>query len=166
MSAFLIKPACFDDLETLNDLMFDLHDEHHVQSPELFKTAEEIEQEKSIARYLDDPECLVYVAKLEEEIVGFVSGHFCELTSTVSQPVMMGSVDELYVLPEFRKQGVAKKLLDKIESVFVQYGVKQMFVEVWDFNQQALSLYGKQGFGHHIHCLRKPLTSKPDEVAE
>ncbi len=158
MSAFLIKPACFDDLETLNDLMFDLHDEHHVQSPELFKTAEEIEQEKSIARYLDDPECLVYVAKLEDEIVGFVSGHFCELTSTVSQPVMMGSVDELYVLPEFRKQGVAKKLLNKIESTFIQYGVKQMFVEVWDFNQKALELYEKQGFGHHIYCLRKPLT--------
>lgn len=164
MSAFVIKPACFDDLETLNDLMFDLHDEHHVQSPELFKTAEEIEQEKSIARYLDDPECLVFVAIFEEEIVGFISGHFCELMSTVSQPVMMGSVDELYVLPELRKQGVAKKLLDKIESTFTHYGVKQMFVEVWDFNQQALSLYEKQGFGHHIHCLRKPLLSQSDEV--
>ncbi len=158
MSAFVIKPACLDDLESLNDLMFDLHDEHHLQSPELFKTAEEIEQEKSIARYIDDPECLVYAAKCNEEIIGFVSGHFCELMSTVSKPVMMGNVDELYVLPEFRKQGVAKKLLDKIESTFIQYGAKQMFVEVWNFNQQALSLYAKQGFDHHIHCLRKPLT--------
>ncbi len=158
MTAFLILPASFDDLETLNDLMFDLHDEHHVQSPELFKTAEDIEQEKSIARYLDDPECLVYVAVYEKEIVGFISGHFCELTSTVSQPVMMGSVDELYVLPEFRKRGVAKLLLARIETTFTQYGAKQMFVEVWDFNQQALSLYSKQGFGPHIHCLRKPLS--------
>jgi ribosomal protein S18 acetylase RimI-like enzyme len=32
-----------------------------------------------------------------------------------------------------------------------------MFVEVWNFNQQALALYEKQGFGHHIHCLRKPI---------
>ncbi|EKM33858.1 histone acetyltransferase HPA2 domain protein, partial [Vibrio harveyi] len=44
MSTFVIKPALFDDLEQLNDLMFELHDEHHIQSPELFKTAEEIEQ--------------------------------------------------------------------------------------------------------------------------
>lgn len=158
MSAFLIKSACIDDLESLNDLMFDLHDEHHVQSPELFKTAEEIEQEKSIARYIDHPECLVYVAKDGDEIIGFVSGHFGELTSVVSNPVMMGSVDELYVLPDYRKQGVAKTLLDKIESTFIQCGAKQMFVEVWDFNQQALSLYQKQGFGPHIHCLRKQLT--------
>ncbi|MGP8305094.1 GNAT family N-acetyltransferase [Vibrio sp. YIC-376] len=158
MSAFLIKPACIDDLESLNDLMFNLHDEHHVQSPDLFKTAEEIEQEKSIARYIDHPECLVYVAKDEDEIIGFVSGHFCELLSVVSTPVMMGSVDELYVLPDYRKQGVAKTLLDKIESTFIQCGATQMFVEVWDFNLQALALYQRQGFGPHIHCLRKPLT--------
>lgn len=82
---------------------------------------------------------------------------FCELTSVVSQPVMMGSVDELYVMPEYRKQGTAQALLDKIESTFIDYGATQMFVEVWSFNRQALALYEKQGFGHHIHCLRKPL---------
>ena len=158
MSEFLIKPARFEDLESLNDLMFDLHDEHHVQSPELFKTAEEIEQEKSIARYIDNPECLVYVAREAEVIIGFVSGHFCELISAVSNPVMMGSVDELYVVPSYRKQGVAIALLEKIESTFTDYGVKQMFVEVWDFNQQALALYKREGFGPHIHCLRKPLS--------
>ncbi|MDK9772028.1 GNAT family N-acetyltransferase [Vibrio sp. B181a] len=160
MSTFVIKPALFDDLEQLNDLMFELHDEHHIQSPEFFKTAEEIEQEKSIARYLDNPECLVYVARVGDEIIGFVSGHFCELISTVSKPVMMGSVDELYVLPEYRKQGIAKALIEKIEATFVDYGVQQMFVEVWDFNQTAISLYENQGFGHHIHWLRKSLSNR------
>jgi ribosomal protein S18 acetylase RimI-like enzyme len=70
---------------------------------------------------------------------------------------MMGSVDELYVLPEYRKQGTAKALIEKIEATFIDYGVKQMFVEVWDFNQTAISLYENQGFGHHIHWLRKSL---------
>lgn len=162
MSTFVIRPAHFDDLEMLNELMFDLHDEHHLKSPELFKTAEEIEQEKSIARYIDNPECLVYVAEQNDEIIGFASGHFCELVSVVSQPVMMGSVDELYVLPEYRKQGTARALLDKMESTFVDYGAKQMFVEVWSFNQQAMSLYEAQGFEHHIHCLRKPLSRGHD----
>jgi len=157
MTTFVIKPACFRDLESLNDLMFELHDEHHLQSPDLFKTAEDIEQEKSIARYIDDPSCLVYVARQEDEIIGFISGHFCELISTVSQPIMMGSIDEIYILPEFRKQGTAQALIRKIESTFFDYGVKQMFVEVWHCNQSAIALYEKQGFGHHIHYLRKPL---------
>ncbi|OZT82257.1 hypothetical protein CIK04_26810 [Vibrio sp. 03_296] len=63
MNKVVLSAARPSDLEALNDLMFDLHDEHHLQCPEFFKSAEEIEQEKSIARYLDDPECLVFVAK-------------------------------------------------------------------------------------------------------
>ncbi|UUM29467.1 GNAT family N-acetyltransferase [Vibrio japonicus] len=153
----MIRAANQSDLDQLNELMYLLHAEHHQQCPEHFKTAEEIEQEKSIARYLDNPECLVFVACEHDQIVGFVSGHFCELVSVVSKPVQMGSIDELYVLPESRKQGTAKALLEKMESTFIDYGVQQMFVEVWHFNQNALALYENQGFGHHIHWLRKPL---------
>jgi ribosomal protein S18 acetylase RimI-like enzyme len=157
MSTFAIRAAQLSHLEQLNDLMFKLHDEHHQQSPQLFKSAEEIEQEKSIACYLDNPDCLVYVAYQQDNIVGFITGHFCELSSTVSQPVMMGSVDELYVVPAVRKQGIAAALLTKLEKTFIDYGVKQMFVEVWHFNQTAVELYKNQGFGHHIHWLRKPV---------
>ncbi|WP_436322434.1 N-acetyltransferase family protein [Vibrio cidicii] len=159
MNDFTISPAQPNDIDALNDLMFALHDEHHQQCPEFFKTAEEIEQEKSIARYLDDPECLVFVAKRDEEVIGFVSGHFCELISTVSQPLPMGSVDELFVVNAYRHQGIAQTLLQKIEQTFTDYGVSQVFVEVWHFNQSAIALYQKSGFQHHIHWLRKALTS-------
>lgn len=159
MNDFTISPAQPSDIDALNDLMFALHDEHHQQCPEFFKTAEEIEQEKSIARYLDDPECLVFVAKRGEEVIGFVSGHFCELISTVSQPLPMGSVDELFVVNAYRHQGIAQTLLQKIEQTFTDYGVSQVFVEVWHFNQNAIALYQKSGFQHHIHWLRKALTS-------
>jgi len=157
MTQLSLSAASSADLEQLNQLMFELHDEHHQQSPEHFKTAHEIEQEKSIARYLDDPQCLVYVAKHAGQLVGFISGHFCELISTVSQPVSMGSVDELYVVPAFRGQGIASQLCHKLEHVFKDYGVKQMFVEVWDFNRSAQDFYQSAGFVQHIHWLRKPL---------
>ncbi len=152
-----IKAAQLSDLNDLEQMMFDLHHEHHVQSPQLFKTAQEIEQEKSIARYLDDPECLVYIAVAGGHNIAFVSGHFCELISSVSKAVPMGSVDELYVKPDYRQQGVASALLQKIESTFFDYGVQQMFVEVWDFNQSGQHLYQSVGFEPHIHWLRKAL---------
>lgn len=159
MSSIFLCAAHMDDLPELNQLMFDLHDEHHQACPEYFKTAQEIEQEKSIARYLDDPECLVYVAKCGRKIIGFVTGHFCELVSTVSQPVLMGSIDELYINPDYRQQGVARDLLSHLERVFITHGVKELFVEVWAFNQAALHLYQASGFNHHIHWLRKSVTS-------
>ncbi|MDN3698334.1 GNAT family N-acetyltransferase [Vibrio cortegadensis] len=157
MHSIEIRAAVVTDLDDLNDLMFDLHDHHHQACPEHFKTAEDIEQEKSIARYLDDPECVVYVAKQGDEIIGFITGHFCELVSTVSKPVPMGSVDELYVVPEFRQLQIAQKLFEHIEVIFEQYGVKQMFVEVWEFNQSAQHFYQKMGFTHHIQWMRKAI---------
>lgn len=150
-----IRSACDNDLEQLNELMFQLHLEHHNQCPKYFKTAEEIEQEKSIAHYLDDPECLVFVVCEQETVIGFITGHFCELISTVSKPVQMGSIDELYIVPQARSKGLAKQLCHKIEQRFVEYGVQEIFVEVWQFNASALEFYQQFGFEHHIHWLRK-----------
>lgn len=157
MHAATIRPAQERDLAKLNDLMFSLHDEHHRQCPEHFKTAHEIEQEKSISRYLDDPQCLVSVAIVDEKVVGFITGHFCELISTVSKPVQMGSIDELYVLPDYRQKKIARMLCSDIEGRFDDYGVAQVFVEVWEFNQTAMAFYSRFGFEQHIHWLRKAL---------
>ncbi|WP_428773540.1 N-acetyltransferase family protein [Vibrio sp.] len=160
MNAITITAARYDDLELLNQLMYDLHHEHHLNSPQFFKTAEEVEQEKSIARYLDDPECLVFVARDEDQLVGMITGHFCELTSSVSKPLPMGSIDELYIRPEYRQKGVAKRLCQKLEQTFIDYGVEQIFVEVWHFNESAQSLYHQLGFEPHIHWLRKAAGSR------
>ncbi|WPC72494.1 GNAT family N-acetyltransferase [Vibrio porteresiae] len=157
MSQIDFKSARAQHLEQLNELMFALHDEHHQACPDHFKTAEEIEQEKSIARYLDDPECLVYVALADETVIGFATGHFCELVSTVSKPVLMGSIDELYVVPKYRSKGVASRLCARLEQTMREYGVTQLFVEVWDFNTGAQDFYQDMGFGHHIHWLRKSI---------
>ncbi|MCG7499409.1 GNAT family N-acetyltransferase [Vibrio sp. Of7-15] len=152
-----IRRAKMSDLESLEQMMFELHDYHHQACPEHFKSAEEIQNEKSIISYLDHPECIVYVAELADELVGFVTGQFSELVSVVSKPVMMASVDELFVIERLRSTGVAQQLFSTIESEFEDYGVKQLFVEVWDFNKPATYFYKKQGLHSHINWLRKPL---------
>ncbi|PQJ89434.1 GNAT family N-acetyltransferase [Aliivibrio sifiae] len=153
----LIRRAKELDLFRLNSMMYQLHDEHHQQCPDLFKTASEIQEEKNIAHYLDDPECMVYVAELKGEAIGFVTGHFCELVSTVSKPVTMATIDELYVESKVRREGIAEKLMERIEKELKDYGVKEVFVEVWNFNQSALAFYHQQGLNEHIHYLRKSI---------
>ena len=46
MQNITIRVAQTQDVEQLDELMFRLHDEHHHQCPEHFKTAQEVEQEK------------------------------------------------------------------------------------------------------------------------
>ncbi|KAB2823707.1 GNAT family N-acetyltransferase [Aliivibrio finisterrensis] len=158
----VIRRAKEIDLFCLNSMMYQLHDEHHQQCPELFKTASEIEEEKSISCYLDDPDCIVYVAEFNGAVIGFVTAHFCELVSTVSKPVMMATIDELYVESTYRRNGIAEELMARIEQELKDYGVKELFVEVWNFNQKALDFYNQQGLKDHIHYLRKSL--KEDEI--
>ncbi|MGL6258583.1 GNAT family N-acetyltransferase [Vibrio sp. WXL210] len=153
MSPITIRAAKCTDLDKLNRMMYQLHHEHHLQSPELFKPANEID--KTIAHYLDHPECLVFVAVDNGDVVGFISGHFGQYQSPVSKPVMMGSVDELYVESDYRKSGIASKLMDKIEQTLDDYGARYLFVEVWESNPTAVQFYLTQGYQSHIHCLMK-----------
>ncbi|MGF1747884.1 MULTISPECIES: N-acetyltransferase family protein [Vibrio] len=161
--AFTIRSAKADDLETLNELMYELHQYHHKAVPEDFKSAEEVQQEKSIARYLDSPECLVLVLTVDgsqsfdNQIVGFVTAQFCELVSPISRACLVGNIDELFVLPSYRQHGYAQALLAEAEQRLSELGASQIMVEVWNFNRAALNLYNKEGFSPHIHCLRKKI---------
>ncbi|GMQ46631.1 GNAT family N-acetyltransferase [Vibrio sp. 10N] len=159
-----LRSATIQDLDILNDLMFELHDHHHSAVPTDFKSADEVQQEKSIARYLDSPDCLVLVATASSitksdnpKIVGFVTAQFCELTSPISKPSLVGNIDELFVTPSWRQHGIAEALLVEAQTRLEHLGATQLMVEVWDFNQSALNLYKKQGFFPHIHCLRKKI---------
>ncbi|MDC0610719.1 GNAT family N-acetyltransferase [Vibrio sp.] len=157
MEALILTLATARDVKALKRLMYQLHDEHHQAEPDFFKTADEICSEKDIKQYIEQPDGLVYCAIIDGEIVGFVTAHFSEWSSTVSKPIFMGSIDELYVLPKYRSQGIGKKLLTRIEKELKDYGVKQIFVEVWAFNKTAVEVYESIGFSHHIHWLRKSL---------
>lgn len=152
-----VRAAHVDDLESLNEMMYCLHEEHHELSPVLFRPPEQIE--KSIAVYIDHPECLVFVAEVDNEVVGFVSGYFGQYESPVSQPVLMGTADELYITKPMRQHGLGAKLMEKLERNFIDYGAKFMFVEVWDKNKSAVAFYRRNGFINHIHCLMKDLSS-------
>jgi ribosomal protein S18 acetylase RimI-like enzyme len=77
----------------------------------------------------------VFVARLEDEVVGIVSGK-----------LFWGSlrVKNLFVFPQFRGQGVGTKLLEKA----LEFGRDNNcpFVVLETFNFQALDFYKKLGF--------------------
>lgn len=54
-------------------------------------------------------------------------------------------LDELYISPEFRHRGYAKRFMDWIEEKFKKRAVS-MTLEVLTGNQRAISLYKEEGF--------------------
>lgn len=59
----------------------------------------------------------------------------------------------LAVLPEYRRQGLAEKLLSSSFKMCVAFGVKKSFLDVKESNEAALRLYRK--FGYKQYGVRK-----------
>lgn len=152
-----IRSAQIEDIKLLNNFMLALHDEHHQHRADLCKPAPEVMEEKSIEAYINHPECVVRVVEIKGELAGFITGSFSEFISPIHPQMLVGSVDEFYVLPCYRKQGYGKALLNDLTQYFESYGVKRILVEVYEFNQSAIHMYQAQGFEGYIHCMMKSL---------
>jgi ribosomal protein S18 acetylase RimI-like enzyme len=55
-------------------------------------------------------------------------------------------IDEIYLLPEFRGQGIGTAAMQFVEAKARQLGVKRLFLEAERANLSAVALYQKLGF--------------------
>lgn len=93
--------------------------------------------ENSIAPELKNPLSLWLVAMDGETIAGYVG----------SQAVM-GEADmmNIAVAPDYRRQGIAENLINRLISALAEGGNHSLALEVRETNQAAISLYQKLGF--------------------
>jgi len=102
---------------------------------------EEAFSKAQIAQLLKDYNSISLVARVVEDIVGF-------LISTVyaDRKALHGHVLTIEVLPTHRRSGVGKALLDEVENIFRQKGVKSLTLEVREDNVAAIGLYRRLGY--------------------
>jgi len=94
-----------------------------------------------IAYLLESPSAVNLVAKANHEIVGFIVG----LIENIGR-VTVGHVITIDVAPKHRRIGVGLRLLDELEHLFLEGGVKTSYLEVRTDNKAARELYRKKGY--------------------
>jgi len=94
-----------------------------------------------IAYLLESPNAVSLVARANHEIVGFIVGMIEDYGR-----VTVGHVYTIDVAPKHRRAGVGLKLLDELERVFLERGVKTSYLEVRIDNKAARELYRKKGY--------------------
>lgn len=106
----------------------------------------------SIAAELENPLALWLVAVEGDRVLGYVGSQ-----TVLGESDMMN----LAVHPDYRRQGIAEKLVTSLISTLAERGSRCLTLEVRSSNAAAKALYGKLGFSQ-VGC-RKNYYSKPKE---
>jgi ribosomal-protein-alanine acetyltransferase len=97
---------------------------------------------QQIAHLLADHNSTSLTAELNGEVMGFVIGKTRRIWKSAT-----GHILTIDVSPKHRRKGIALRLLQEIESIFKDKGVKVCFLEAREDNTAALSLYQRFGYG-------------------
>ena len=77
----------------------------------------------------------------EREAVGHVVYYYCYYTWTGKALYM----DDLYIKPEYRGQGIGSRVLDRIINLAKETGCHKIRWQVLEWNTPAINLYKKAG---------------------
>jgi ribosomal-protein-alanine N-acetyltransferase len=102
---------------------------------------EEAFSKQQIGYLLTDYNAISLVAKVDDEIAGFIIGRI-ELTRNL----LLGHIMTIDVAPLYRRRGIAQRLMLEVEETFRQKSVREIRLEVREGNSAALGLYKKLGF--------------------
>ncbi len=102
---------------------------------------EEAFSKQQIGYLLADYNAISFVARVNDEIVGFIIGR---IDLILNQPV--GHIMTIDVLPLCRRKGIAQRLLLETEALFKQKGAEECRLEVREGNIAAYNLYLKLGY--------------------
>lgn len=98
----------------------------------------------------------VLVAEAQGRIIGFI---YC---MTQKKPIVykvkkLGYIRDLFVLPKYRKKGIAKLLIQEVEKEFKKRKLKHIALDVLVGNKQAIKVYKKIGFKEFGKDMRKTI---------
>jgi len=124
-----VQPATVRDLERLYEI-----------ERECF-TAEAFGKEH-IAFLLEEPDSVGLVARINDEVVGFIIG----LIRFAANGTNAGHVYTLDVAMKHRRRGIGLRLLKDLEEKFIEKGSRASYLETRTDNLAARELYHKQGY--------------------
>jgi len=100
------------------------------------------------------------VADSDGDVVGFVT--FEVERGPLAMDATRGVVDDLYVRPSFRGEGVGRRLLAAAERRLVADGADVLGIEAMADNGAARRLYEREGYDPHRVAYEKPVGTESD----
>ena len=144
------------------DMVIELYkelDEFHVQSrPDYFvpRDTDETYPKDAFVHNLSHPGVLELGAFENEQLVGFVRASLWEESGMVKD-IKTVCLDNVFVLPAYRRKGIATRLFLEVESWAKEQGAIRLDLHTWDFNKDAIAMYQAMGMTPQRYVFEKKL---------
>ncbi len=99
---------------------------------------------------LKDPNNYIFVEEENGKLIGFVT---FSIRNVVRYPRPIAELDELFVAQEYRKHGIGKKFMQRVEEVAKERNCYRMFIESHYDHKTAHKFYeglGYKNYGYHF----------------
>lgn len=160
-----VEPATLSDLDRIVEYWVALAAEQRSHGSHLTVEPNRELMRETLARHVVDHTC--FVARQETEdatdsgpVVGFVS--FDLERDGLDRDVVRGVVQNLYVDPAARDQGVGTALLAAAEGALAAAGVERVVLEAMADNAAARRFYERHGYDPHRITYERRVESDTD----
>jgi ribosomal protein S18 acetylase RimI-like enzyme len=110
-----------------------------------------------VSKALYESTQVVYVAKSEERLVGFLFG-YTKKHSGFFRKRVVAHISDIAVDEEFRRQGIGSKLMAKFEKDFARENqADELTLYVHLLNESGVKFYEKLGYSVKLLSMRKKL---------
>ena len=135
---------------------------HARERPDRFRPTDRPARSRRLFdRHLADPDQALFVAEVDDAVVGLVRVQALERLEVPDVPALTprryAMVQELVVAQSHQRRGIATRLMSEAHRWARDRGLTQVGLSVYDFNQPALRLYQELGYAPDSHRLFRNL---------
>lgn len=153
----LIRNLVAEDYPAVLELYTKLDDYHVEMRPDYFVTRDVAYPQDAFLDNLGYPEVMqMGVFDDRGKMLGVVRATLWEKSGMVEN-VKTVCLDDIYVLPEYRRMGIAAKLFDEVEAWSRERGAVRLELHTWDFNKGAMAMYTAMGMTPQRYVFEKML---------
>lgn len=155
----LTRRAQAEDCNVLLELLEEVDVIHRENLPHIFhKPDGPVQEIKSYKELISNKDTAVFFAELDGVVAGFIHAIVKNAPDNpIFVPRCFVSVESIGVRPDYNRRGVGRRLLEAIEAWAKEKGAISIELNVYEFNQGAISFYERLGFNSHSRKMTKDL---------
>ena len=153
-----IRKLVESDYDQVIELYAQLDELHAQARPDCFVYREKVDiyPKEAFVHNLNYPGGVDFGAFEDGRMIGFVSATLWT-ESGLRKDLKTVCLDNIYVLPEYRRRGIASKLFAEAEAWAKEQGAIRLDLHTWDFNKGAIAMYEAMGMRPQRYVFEKKL---------